>query len=157
MYILHAMNTYIPDDLRRVSVSLLSWHRNTRMESAGNNIKRPNDDVALPVINTLRSRFLGLLRLYRWHELGVVGSIALGLHYVLCSQLYKSGILNGIRILNSSVWRPQLHYFKYVTPYTGRFKMGFFCQHFLICFKKVIVLEKKMCNAQFILYICLRN
>lgn len=59
MYILHAMNTYIPDDLRRVSVSLLSWHRNTRMESAGNNIKRPNDDVALPVINTLRSRFLG--------------------------------------------------------------------------------------------------
>lgn len=103
MYILHAMNTYIPDDLRRVSVSLLSWHRNTRMESAGNNIKRPNDDVALPVINTLRSRFLGLLRLYRWHELGVVGSIALGLHYVLCSQLYKSGILNGIRILNSSV------------------------------------------------------
>lgn len=103
MNILHAMNTYIPDDLRRVSVSLLSWHRNTRMESAGNNIKRPNGDVALPVINTLRSRFLGLLRLYRWHELGVVGSIALGLHYILCSQLYKSGILNGIRILNSSV------------------------------------------------------
>lgn len=59
MYILHAMNTYIPDDLRRVSVSLLSWHRNTRIESAGNNIKRPNGDVALPVINTLRSRFLG--------------------------------------------------------------------------------------------------
>lgn len=142
MYILHAMNTYIQDDLRRVSVSLLSWHRNTRMESAGNNIKRPNDDVALPVINTLRSRFLGATKAYRWHELGVVGSIALGLHYIRCSQLYKSGILNGIRILNSSVWQSQLHYIKYVAPDTGRFKMGlfFFGQRFFkICFKKVIV------------------
>lgn len=101
MYILHAMNTYIPDDLRRVSVSLLSWHRNTRMESAGNNIKRPNDDVALPVINTLRSRFLGATKALQVAR--IIGSIALGLHYILCSQLYKSGILNGIRILNSSV------------------------------------------------------
>lgn len=103
MYILHAMNTYIPDDLRRVSVSLLSWHLNTRMESAGNNIKRPNDDVALPVINTLRSRFLGATKALQVARIRCHGSIALGLHYILCSQLYKSGILNGIRILNSSV------------------------------------------------------
>lgn len=48
------------------------------MESVGNNIKRLNDDVVLFVINMLRLRFLGLLRFYRWYELGVVGFIVLG-------------------------------------------------------------------------------
>lgn len=97
-----------------------------------------------------------LLRLYRWHELGVVGSIALGLHYIRCSQLYKSGILNGIRILNSSVWRPQLHYIKYVAPDTGQFKaVNFFLgQRFLICFKTEIVKKNSVMHNLFCIYVC---
>ena len=33
-----------------------------------------------------------------------------GLHFDPCSQVYKSAVLNGIRILNSSVCRALWHY-----------------------------------------------
>lgn len=62
MYILYVMNIYILDDLRRVLVFFLSWYLNIRMESVGNNIKRLNDDVVLFVINMLRLRFLGVIK-----------------------------------------------------------------------------------------------